>query len=118
MAVNGVTERALSPPPPVVALNVGATTQGPVRIGREAEPRVEPTPAPARTETPTRVAEDKKRRIDPEKLVLRPSEVSVEDRLKLVMSLEDVQRLLLMRSPYGDLMANQAPTGSNFDSRS
>lgn len=38
--------------------------------------------------------------VDPQKMVLRPSEVPLEDRLKLVMSLEEVQRLLLIRSPY------------------
>lgn len=35
-----------------------------------------------------------------QRLVLRPSQVSVEDRLDQVMSLEDVQRLLLVRSPF------------------
>ncbi|MCR9142753.1 MAG: hypothetical protein NXI24_10915 [bacterium] len=34
-----------------------------------------------------------------QKLVLRPSAVPVEKRLEQVMSLEDVQRLLLVRSP-------------------
>ncbi|MBX7057769.1 MAG: hypothetical protein K1X75_06850 [Leptospirales bacterium] len=38
--------------------------------------------------------------VDPRKLVLQPRQMPLEERLKMVMSLEDVQRLLLLRSPY------------------
>lgn len=42
------------------------------------------------------------RRINPEDLVLKPSEVPLEVRLKQVVSLETIQTLLLLRSPYED----------------
>lgn len=52
-----------------------------------------------------------------EKLVLRPSAVSVEDRLSQVMSLEDVQRLLLVRSPMPDAPGLNRQPGQLLDSR-
>ncbi|MEQ9363106.1 MAG: hypothetical protein RIF32_02630 [Leptospirales bacterium] len=59
---------------------------------------------------------------DRQKLVLRPSAVPVEKRLEQVMSLEDVQRLLLVRSPVPDApglhrQSNSAP-GQLLDFRS
>ncbi len=61
-------------------------------------------------------------KVNPQDLVLKPSEVKFEDRQKLVMSLEDVQRLLLLRSPLPDRPSIQSlfdsPSGNLVDLRS
>jgi hypothetical protein len=59
-----------------------------------------------------------------QKMVLRPGPVSLEDRLELVMSLEDVQRLLLLRSALpasqdqGARTVDSSGTGQLLDLRS
>lgn len=61
-------------------------------------------------------------KVNPQDLVLKPSEVKFEDRQKLVMSLEDVQRLLLLRSPLPERPSVQSlfesPSGNLVDLRS
>ncbi len=53
-----------------------------------------------------------------ERQVLRPSAVPVEDRLEQVMSLEDVQRLLLLRNPMPNSPGlSGAETGQLLDFR-
>ena len=58
-----------------------------------------------------------------QKLVLRPSEVPLEERMELVMSLEDVQSLLLLRDPMPEAPGltdarQQNTTGRFLDLRS
>lgn len=99
-----------------------ATDETPVGITRQenpARPGIQngPTPNSSASEVPG--INHEPRGLTPEqrqKLVLRPSEVSLEDRLELVMSLEDVQRLLLVRNPMPEAPGlNRSPTGQLLD---
>ncbi|MCB1322650.1 MAG: hypothetical protein KDK34_20490 [Leptospiraceae bacterium] len=115
MAVNGVTEIAYNPAIARQARDVA-----------EAAPRDVPrAQLPDKIDLPNQRADRpdpdvrSKPRFEPDKLVMKPSAVPLEERLSQVMSLEDVQRLLLLRSPCArENSATLERTGKIFDMRS
>lgn len=106
MEVNGSTQTLHSP-----RTNLSAELFDTLARVREIQTDLR---ADAKEDTNRRV-EQEKPRLDLEqvqKMVLRPSEVPLEERLSQVISLEDIQRLLLLRGPMG---GDQALRGNIVD---
>ncbi len=107
MEVNGVTYPGLNPSLNMLA---GRDIGGPVA---ENSPNARAVERAEQEAVRLKATEPNQRKeaVDLEKLVPQPREVSFEERMEQVISLEDIQRILLVRSPFSMKEMGENPGG-------